>query len=168
MLTNEELRQAKELSIMLKTQDNRGTRAPVLFLLQDAEEKRAFDSGDFVLFSDDCGEIWRGDSEEDIIKQILEIRKEDIEANIAEFGHEEVFDKEEARVEEEIREEVEGNCYEMEWEFVTKQIFLTEEAAKEHLRLNPHHYSEKARIYVDHAWRNPEMELVQKILTTYF
>lgn len=165
MLTENELKLAKELAIRLKTQDNRGTALPIAFLLQDVEERRTFDQGDFVLFNDDNGEIWRGDSEDDIIKQILEIRKEDIEDPYD--SDEAAFDKEEARIEEEIRDEVGGNCYEMEHEFVTKRIFLTEEAANNHLKLNNHHYSDKARIYVDHFWRDPEMELVYKILTSF-
>lgn len=163
-LTQEELQQAKELANRLKTQDNRGTRLPIWFLLQDVEEKRAFDSGDFVLFSDYDGEIWRGDSEDDVVKQILEERKQYIEFEDGET--EEEIDKKEAELESEIYDEVSGECYEMNWEYVTKQIFFTQEAAKNHLEQNKHHYSDKARIYVDHAWRNPEAELVYKILTS--
>ena len=164
-LTQEELQQAKELANRLKTQDNRGTRTPVWFLLQDVEERRAFDSGDFVLYSDSYGETWRGDSEEDIIKQILEQRRADIE--FEDYESEEEIDKKVAELESEIDDEVSGECYEMNWEYVTKQIFFTEEAAKEHLRLNHYHYSDKVRIYVDHAWRDQEAVLVHKILTSF-
>lgn len=164
-LTQEELQQAKELAIRLKTQDNRGTALPICFLLQDVEERRAFDAGDHLLLNDDHGEIWRGDSEEDIINQILEERRVDID--FEDHETEEEIDKKVAELESEIYDEVSGECYEMEYEFVTKRIFLTEEAANNHLRLNKHHYSDKARIYVDHFWRDPEMELVFKILTSF-
>ena len=161
-LTENELKAAKALAIRLKTQDNRGTALPICFLLQDVEEKRAFDSGEFVLFPDDCGEEWRGKDEDDIIHQILASRREDIEE--CEIDD---YDKAVDDLSDEIKEEVKGNCYEMNHEFITKRIFLTEEAANNHLKANSHHYSDKARIYVDHFWRDPEMELVYKILTSF-
>lgn len=160
-LTENELKDAKALAIRLKTQDNRCTALPICFLLQDVEEKRAFHQGEFVLFADDCGEEWKGEDEDDIIRQIFNSRKEDINCEIDDY------DKAEDDLLEEIKEEVEGNCYEMNHEFVTKRIFLTEEAANNHLKANRHHYSDKARIYVDHCWRDPEMELVYKILTSF-
>lgn len=162
MLTENDLKAAKELAIRLKTQDNRSTALPICFQLQDVEAKRAFGQGDFVIFTDHDGGEWIGDSEEDIIRQILEVRREDIEE-----CEPEAFDEEEARLEGEIYEEVKGDCYEMDYEFVTKRVFLTEEAAKNHLNANKHHYSDKARIYVDHFWRDPEMELVYRILTSF-
>jgi hypothetical protein len=161
MLNENELRAAKELAKRLKTQDNRATALPIIFLLQDVEERRAFDSGEFVLFPDDCEE-WRGESEDDIVSQILEYKKEDIEE--CEIDN---YDKAVDDLLNEIKEEVEGNCYQMNYEFVTKRIFLTEQAANNHLKSNAHHYSDKARIFVDHCWRDPEMELVYKILTSF-
>lgn len=161
MLTENELKAAKELAIRLKTQDNKSTALPICFLLQDVEERRAFDSGEFVLFWDNCGKEWRGENEDDIIRQIFNSRKEDINCEIDDY------DKAEDDLLEEIKEEVEENCYEMNYEFVAKRFFLTEEAAKNHLNANRHHYSDKARIYVDHCWRDPEMELVYKILTSF-
>jgi len=157
LLTNEELQQAKELSIRLKTQDNRGTRTPVLFLLQDICDILVPEGrGNIFFFPENDENIWEGLSEEDIIQQILKERQDNTDSELS------------ARIEEEIRELVQGKCNEFERIFVTIQIFLTEEAAKKHLRLNHYNYSKKARIYVAHAWRNPEMELVHKILTTYF
>lgn len=162
-LTENELKDAKALAIRLKTQDNRGTALPICFLLQDVEERRAFGSGEFVLFTDTNDREWRGHSEEDIKRQILAERRDEIEE-----CEPEAFDKKEAQLEEEIALEIiTGNCYEMNHEFITKRIFLTEEAANNHLKANRHHYSDKARIYVDHFWRDPEMELVYKILTSF-
>lgn len=164
MLTENELKAAKELAIRLKTQDNRMTALPICFLLQDVEERRAFDNGKFVLFiADNDDREWRGHNEEDIKRQILAERMDGIEE--CEF---EAFCKKEAQLKEEIALEIiTGNCYEMNHEFATKRIFLTEEAANNHLKANSHHYSDKARIYVDHFWRDPEMELVYKILTSF-
>lgn len=36
-------------------------------------------------------------------------------------------------------------------------MFLTESDAKDHILSNRHHYSDKARTYVNHAWRAPKM-----------
>lgn len=154
MLTENDLKAAKELAIRLKTQDNRSTALPICVLLP-------FYQGEFVLFRDDCGKEWRGEDEDDIIRQILASRREDIDCEIDDYNKamDDLFD--------EIKEEVEGNCYEINHEFVTKRIFLTLEAANNHLKANRHHYSDKARIYVDHFWRDPEMELVYKILTSF-
>ena len=155
MLTEKDLKEAKALAIRLKTQDNRSTALPVFFLLQDVEEIRAFDSGDFVLFVDQYGDEWKGEDEDDIINQILQVRLEDDE------------DVNSEDLEDEIRNEVEGKCYEMDRKFITKRVFLTEEAAQNHLKANNYHYSDKARIYVEPCWRDPEMELVYKILTSF-
>ena len=43
-------------------------------------------------------------------------------------------------------------------------MFLTEKAAREHLRRNYYHYSEDAHTYCMCAWRSPEVERLWKIL----
>jgi len=52
--------------------------------------------------------------------------------------------------------------------FKERGMFLTESDAERHLRQNAHHYSEKARTFVYHAWRAPEMEEFFKSLLRYF
>jgi hypothetical protein len=42
--------------------------------------------------------------------------------------------------------------------------FLTAKAAEEHLRLNDYHYHKDADVYLKHAWRNPEMEIMSEFL----
>ena len=37
-------------------------------------------------------------------------------------------------------------------------MYLTEEDAERHLKLNHDHYSHNAHTYVDHAWRAPELK----------
>lgn len=157
-LTAEELKQAKELANEIKNQDpdgkKWGTRPPLMFLLQDVEER--FDpvnGGDFKLYMSDDGEVYRGEAEEifnDIIK----------DSDSDDFSSEKEFEK----YKDELLSDIESESYGMINVYVTKYTFLTEKAAKRHLEQNKHHYSDKARIYVDHAWRNPEMELVHKII----
>jgi len=54
------------------------------------------------------------------------------------------------------------------WEPVYKNAFLTEKAAREHLAANDYHYHKDADVYLNHAWRNPEAELVSKFLMKLF
>jgi hypothetical protein len=47
---------------------------------------------------------------------------------------------------------------------VYKNSFLTAKAAEEHLKRNHYHYHKDADVYLNHAWRNPEAELVSEFL----
>lgn len=44
-----------------------------------------------------------------------------------------------------------------------ENCFLTEKACKEHIESNHYHYTDP-KDYLNHAWRNPEMELISKFL----
>jgi hypothetical protein len=41
---------------------------------------------------------------------------------------------------------------------------LTAKAAQAHLDANDYHYHKDADVYLNHAWRNPEAELVTEFL----
>jgi hypothetical protein len=49
-------------------------------------------------------------------------------------------------------------------EAVYSNCFLTAKAAQEHLDRNDYHYHKNADVYLNHAWRNPEAELVSEFL----
>lgn len=51
---------------------------------------------------------------------------------------------------------------------VQNTMFLTEDDAKEHLKANHYHYSNKASTYVMHAWRAPELQQFLNCLIKYF
>lgn len=149
------LKELKKISNRLVNQDNRGTRLPIWFLLQDIEERfNVNGEGELLLYQDEDGNTWRGESYEDISKQIIKSEELDLRT------------KEGKERKEEIEEEVQysNRLHSIDYEYATKQIFFTEKAAKEHLKVNHYHYSDKARIYVDHAWRNPEAEKIHKVL----
>ena len=64
-----------------------------------------------------------------------------------------------------LRDWIEDHCddlqecsYSMEPEYTNH--FLTAKAAEEHLRLNDYHYHKDADVYLNHAWRNQEMETI--------
>lgn len=52
------------------------------------------------------------------------------------------------------------------WE--EKGMFLTEDDAENHLKLNSYHYSSDAHTYVKHAWRAPELESFFKDLMSVY
>jgi hypothetical protein len=47
---------------------------------------------------------------------------------------------------------------------VFKNCFFTEKSIKEHINKNRHHYESNVNNYIDHAFRNPEMENVIKLI----
>lgn len=54
-------------------------------------------------------------------------------------------------------------CYEKSV-FVDKGRFLTHAAALRHYESNKHNYDGERRIWLEHAYRNPDMEAVQRFL----
>ena len=161
-MEKDKLKQIGELANEIKNQDpdgtKWGTKPPLMFLLEDIEER--FDpvnGGDFKLFMCDDGEVYRGETEEAILDEIME----GVDAD--DYDSEEDFKK----YKDDLLSDIQCESYDMVHEYVTKYTFLTEKAAKKHLEQNKHHYSDKARIYVSHAWRNPEMELVHDLLLTF-
>lgn len=147
-ITEQELREIKKLQNRLKEQDPRGTALPIWFLLQDViEEFDPVNDGEYYIYCDsDACETYRGNTPEEILK---DMNLEDDE------------DKEK------LLSDIEDNCYPAKTKYETQRIFITEKAANDHLKANYYHYTSKARIYVDHAWRNPEMELIYKMILSY-
>lgn len=47
-------------------------------------------------------------------------------------------------------------------------MFLTEEDAESHLKLNHYHYSPNAHTYVEHAWRAPRLKAFLEALNRIF
>lgn len=153
-LTKEDLIQIKELANRLKNQDpdgNKwGTQPPLWFLLQDVEE--IFDpinDGHFLMYYDSHDDIcYRGDTVQEIYDDVIDGLEGD-------------------KIPEDLWDTIEDEAQGMVNKFVTKYTFHTYEAAEEHLEANNYHYSPKARIYVQHAWRNPEAELVHKLILSF-
>lgn len=146
-----------ELANEMTTQDPRGTRMPHMFQIRDW--KRVYDWG-----LNGSNHIWVGDYQEEIetiddLKDYLEGNGLTIPENLEEIWSDHW----------ELEEFIEGNCpdlkecsYSMEPVYVNH--FLTAKAAEEHLRLNDYHYHKDADVYLNHAWRNPEMDLVSEFL----
>ncbi len=139
-----------ELSKELNTQDNRGTAMPYFFQIKTKE---------MVAVPDGCGtECWHYDgsqieTEDEINEAVAEYLGQDIEyvKLISESDKESVLEK---------AGWSKGN-YDFKENY--QNAFFTEKSCKEHIRKNAYHYKEPVD-YLNHAFRNPEMELVLKFL----
>lgn len=140
-----------ELSKKLNTQSHRATAMPYFF--QVIETKRIY--GIDRRF--DCdGYVWVKDSEEtepsreDMIEQLLNdglvipetITDDELDDFMEDVGYEKVYYRNQK---------------------VFSNAFFTEDACKNHIKGNMHHY-EQPSDFLSHAFRNPELELVQQFL----
>lgn len=60
--------------------------------------------------------------------------------------------------EDHVFEELKIREYSSERKFEERHMFLTEEEADRHFKVNRYHYSHDAYVYLKHAWRAPDME----------
>lgn len=138
----------------MSTQDNRCTAFPVFYVIRDTH---------WVITDEDYAS---GDY------RIQYVNKEDHE----DIKTEEEWDKlpeeyEDVAADARLngvcsKEEYERFCEINVWKYHC--LFLTEEDAKRHLELNHYHYSSRAHVYADHAWRAPELtEFLLALFRTY-
>lgn len=146
-----------ELANEMTTQDPRGTRMPHMFQIRDWKKQY-----DFGLNGDTY--IWVGDYEEEI--ETLDDFKEYLENNGIEIPEnlEEMWG-----LDYEISDWIKEHCpglrecsYSMVPEYTNS--FLTAKAAEKHLSLNHYHYHKNADVYLNHAWRNPDSDLISEFL----
>lgn len=149
-----------ELATEMTTQDPRGTRMPHIFQIRDW--KKVYDWG----LNGDIS-IWIGDYETEI--ETLEDFIDYLNNNEIEYKEEEIKELWKNDYDFGLPDWIEENCsglkqcsYSM--EPVYDNSFLTAKAAQEHLEKNYYHYHADADVYLNHAWRNPEAELITEFL----
>lgn len=156
-----------DLATEMTTQDPRGTRMPHMFQIR--EKKKVYDwslNGEFKIWVD-MGNQVEVETLDDFIEYLQNSGhfsgKEDYEeqSEIAEITRlwEDEFD---------ISDFIEENCNDLKecsysWEHVYHNHFLTAKGCKEHIQRNHYHYNEPVD-YLNHAWRNPEMDLISEFL----
>lgn len=158
---------AKELKFLmnfreeLSSQDGLGTAKPLIF--QISYNKKIFgifpnNSCDGELLISPYGNIL--ESKEEIINEISRCCEEPFLL----MRDSELSDLEYCK---ELLEELTGkeykHCYYI-LENVLEGCFLTRKAAVNHLMQNRHHYPKDAKIYISHAFENPELENLLKII----
>jgi hypothetical protein len=146
-----------ELANEITTQDPRGTRMPHIFQIRDW--KKVYDwnmNGDT--------HIWVNDYETEIetieeFKEYLEENGFEVPENLEELW-EDHWEMEDLLEEKNI--ELKQCSYSLQPVYINS--FLTAKAAQEHLDKNYYHYHKNADVYLNHAWRNPEADLLSEFL----
>jgi hypothetical protein len=154
-----------ELANEMTTQDPRGTRMPHLFQIRDW--KKVYDwnlNGNF--------KIWV-DRSHGIEVETFNDLKEYLDNSEISYDEETLKsyweEKDKYAFDSDLDTWMEENCSELEscsysMEEVYTNNFLTAKAAENHLKLNDYHYHKDADVYLNHSWRNPEMEMVSTFL----
>ena len=158
-----------DLATEMTTQDPRGTRAPHIFQIR--EKKKVYDwglNGEFKIWVDVSDQV-----EVETLDEFIEYLQ-----NSGYFNGKEDYDEQSeiaeiTRLWEEdydfgISDFIEENCNDLKecaysWEHVYHNHFLTAKGCKEHIQKNHYHYNEPVD-YLNHAWRNPEMDLISEFL----
>jgi len=148
-----------ELAKEMTVQDPRGTRMPHIFQIRDW--KRVYDSdlnGDKHIFIDTNSDYLEIESIDDFKEYLFE-HDINIPDNINEIW-EDYFELD--NFVDEYCPDLKKTTYSLEPFYVNS--FFTAKSAQKHLDLNYYHYHKDADIYLNHAWRNSEMELVSEFL----
>ena len=154
-----------ELADEMTTQDPRGTRMPHMFQIRDW--KKVYDAelnGDTHIFLDRGNGI-EIETVDELIDYLNDFEVEFNETEIREMWKNRAdYSWQEDLTDwlEEKKLELEEYSYSLKPEYTN--CFLTAKAAQEHLDRNHYHYHKNADVYLNHAWRNPEAELVSEFL----
>jgi hypothetical protein len=150
-----------ELATEMTTQDPRGTRMPHMFQIRDW--KKVYDAelnGDVSIFLD-RGYGIEIETVEELIDYLTENEIEfnedeirDMWVNDKDFGLSDWID--------DYAPDLQQHSYSLEPEYTN--CFLTAKAAREHLDKNYYHYHKDADVYLKHAWRNSEADIISTFL----
>jgi hypothetical protein len=160
-----------ELAKEMTTQDNLCTAMPYLFQVKTKEEVAAYPDceGDVIWVDSDEGRLVNDDEIKDFIIRYLADNKESIDPHCEKDDDELVR---EATLLYNAMDDVDIDVFLERKEFRKIEVttmnkyqnaFFTAKGCKEHIRLNNYHYNEPT-CYLNHAFRNPEMDLIFKFL----
>lgn len=151
-ITDEMYNSLMELSKELNTQSHRSTAMPYFFQIQTTKKVAVPEGNGTIGYAYDGSTI---ETEEEINQVIFEYKDEKIPLKeIAKMNNYE---------QSEILNEAGWREVNFDYKEEYQNAFMTEKACKEHIRLNNYHYN-KPIDYLQHAFRNPELELVLKFL----
>jgi hypothetical protein len=154
-----------ELATEMTTQDMRGTRMPHMFQIRDW--KKSYDAdlnGDTHIFLDRSDSI-EIETVDELIEYLTDGEITFVENEIREMWTNREKHHWDSDLEDWLEEHapsLEKYSYSMVAEY--SNCFLTAKAAQEHLDRNHYHFHKNADVYLKHAWRNPEAELVSTFL----
>lgn len=152
-----------KLATEMTTQDPRCTRMPHMFQIRNWKKVYDADLNGNVLILLDRGNGIEIETVEDLITYLKDGDEEFNEDEIKEmWENRDLYNSDLMDWLQERRIDLEEYSYSFEPEY--SNCFLTAKAAQEHLDANYYHYHKKADVYLNHAWRNPEAELVSEFL----
>ena len=168
---NQDIVFLKELQNELKTQENDCQAAPRFWVIMDYEYHITAEGyhNRVSVYDSDAAEAYE-------IEEYAKLQLEDENLSdddcIAELK--DIIDGDEYFKESDLIEWIEENCYEA-TVFYEKEVsvikqntmFLTKQEAKDHLKHNSHHYSDKAHTYAMTAWRSPKVARLLSILENF-
>jgi hypothetical protein len=165
-ISDEMYDQLIELATEMTTQDPRSTRMPHMFQIRT--KKKVYDwglNGDFI--------IWvQGDMEIETFEELMDfLKKNNIKypSDIEDLWKNEWWTSDDEAFEgETLKDFLSTSSPNLEecsysWDYGYENCFFTAKACKEHIERNHYNYNEPTD-YLNHAWRNPEMELISKFL----
>lgn len=155
-----------DLATEMTTQDPRGTRMPHLFQIRDW--KKVYDeagNGDTRFWLDRTSDPIEIESVEDFLEYLQNGDIDHDQEEIKQMW----TDWESHSWSNDLEDWVEDHCPDLkQWTYSMEPVyvnsFLTARAAQEHLDKNYYHYHKDADVYLNHAWRNPEADLISNFL----
>lgn len=164
-VSDKEYEQLMAISHELNTQDNQGTVDPIWIIFDKQKIPTSSDYSEKFYWYDSVN---HGELTEEELKTLLKDKKDEFTMEYRKLENEskELFPNKvecHSRVMERMGYE---QIFYIEVDTKPKGIFLTEKACKAWQRQNKHHLSNRAYDFVESLWRNPEMQLLRKILLT--
>jgi hypothetical protein len=135
----------------MRKQDNRATASPYFFQIQETKSRLVPDGFGSPVWVDEDGDEYNSDEE---VKQYLR--------DYSSLTEEKIDDLTDSELEYQL--EKRGlRKYEKESFNTLSNVFFTEVAARNHIRVNGHNL-DSPRDYISFGFRNPELENVVKLL----
>ena len=170
-VTDEMYEALMKLSKEMTTQDMRSTRMPHMFQVRETKNVAAYSGCGSEIWVSDEGEALKTEEElrgyicEDIIETLMsnDSEEDEEEAKMIAFSRVQKMD------EDDLGDYLDNMSMEN-WRIVEEttenfytNTFFTAKACQNHIDINADKYT-KPVVYLRHAWRNPQMELVSKFL----
>lgn len=154
-----------ELATEMTTQDPRGTRMPHIFQIRDWKKVYDADLNGDVHIILDRGNGIEIETYDQLIEYLNDFEIEFVEDEIKEMWDNRAEYSWQSDLVDWLQERV-SDIVEHSYSLVPEYTnsFFTAKAAQEHLDKNHYHYHKNADVYLNHAWRNPEAELVSTFL----
>ena len=154
-----------ELATEMTTQDPRGTRMPHIFQIRDWKKVYDADLNGDVHIILDRGNGIEIETYDQLIDYLNDFEIEFVEDEIKEMWENRAEYSWQSDLVDWLQERV-SDIVEHSYSLVPEYTnsFFTAKAAQEHLDKNHYHYHKNADVYLNHAWRNPEAELVSTFL----